>query len=296
MTRFIIAIITSILLFCPSIAAAYDVLVVQNYKAKPYDEVLRGFGTVCNARMRVLVIPELDGGDVAAEVRRRRPDLILAMGIEALRQVRQIKEKPIVYAMVLQPETVLDGEKNITGISMVIPPEKQLADFRRVLPGLKRIGLIYQSKTMDKLVARTRRAAQRSGLELEVLKSRQAGTFPSLLDSMKGKIDAYWMLPDSMTTTPQNMEYLILFSMQNGIPVFTFSEKYLRLGAFLSVEIDPFGIGEQAGRIAGKILDGVPVANIPPTEASDAVLSINYNVAEKMGLVISRKIMNSKKQ
>ncbi len=295
MTRFFIATLMCILLSCPSIAAAHDVLVVQNYKAKPYEEVLRGFGKVSNARIRVLVIPELDGGDVAAEVRRRRPDLIVAMGIEALRQVRQIKEKPIVYAMVLQPETVLDGENNITGVSMVIPPEKQLADFRRVLPGLKRIGLIYQSRTMDKLVARTRRAAHRSGLDMEVLKSSNAATFPSLLDSLKGKIDAYWMLPDNMTTTPQNMEYLILFSMQNGIPVFTFSEKYLRLGAFLSMEIDPFSIGEQTGRIAEKILDGIPVSSIPPTEASDAVLSINHNVAKKMGLVISRKIMNSKK-
>jgi putative ABC transport system substrate-binding protein len=296
MTRFIIAIITCILLSMASIASAKDVLVVRNYKAKPYDEALQGFRKTCNARISELVIPELDGEDVATEVRRRRPDLIFAMGIEALRQVRQIKEKPIVYAMVLHPESVLNGEKNITGISMVIPPEKQLADFRKILPGLKRIGLIYESNNMGKLVARTRRAAERSGLELEALKAQHPGDFPVLLNGMKGKIDAYWMLPDSMTVTPQNMEYLILFSMQNSIPVFGFSEKYLDLGAFLSVEIDPFRIGKQAGRMAGKILDGVPAEDIPATDAADAVLKINYNVAKKMGLAVSGEALNNIKR
>lgn len=287
MNKFIFLTIVYLLTFHVSVAAAWDVLVVQNFRAKPYSEALRGFRTSCNATVHELVISELNGEDVAAEVRRRKPDLILAMGMDALLKVRKIKEKPVVYLMVLNPSSALTGEANITGVSMEIPPDKQLALFRKGLPRLKRIGLIYNPKNTGHLVARALKAAERSGIELTALKANKNGDFPELLNSMKGNIDAYWMLPDSMTITPQSVEYLILFSMQNRIPVFTFSEKYLRIGAFLSLEINTFTMGKQAGEMARKILSGTSVVELSRADASDAILTVNHRVAQKLGISIS---------
>jgi putative ABC transport system substrate-binding protein len=287
MNKFIYLTIIYMLSFHASVAAAWDVLVVQSFRAKPYAEALRGFRTSCNATVHELVISELNGEDVAAEVRRRKPDLILAMGMDALLKVRKIKEKPVVYLMVLNPDSALHGENNITGISMVIPPEKQLVHFRKILPRLKRVGLIYNPKNTGHLVARAVKAADRAGIELKTLKVNKQGDFPELLNSMKGNIDAYWMLPDSMIITPQSIEYLILFSMRNGTPVFTFSDKYLRMGAFLSLEINTFTMGKQAGEMARKILSGVSVAEIPGLDASDAILSVNQKVAQKLGISFS---------
>jgi putative ABC transport system substrate-binding protein len=287
MNKFIYLTIIYMLSFHASVAAAWDVLVVQSLRAKPYAEALRGFRTSCNATVHELVISELNGEDVAAEVRRRKPDLILAMGMDALLKVRKIKEKPVVYLMVLNPDSALHGENNITGISMVIPPEKQLVHFRKILPRLKRVGLIYNPKNTGHLVARAVKAADRAGIELKTLKVNKQGDFPELLNSMKGNIDAYWMLPDSMIITPQSIEYLILFSMRNGTPVFTFSDKYLRMGAFLSLEINTFTMGKQAGEMARKILSGVSVAEIPGLDASDAILTVNQKVAQKLGISFS---------
>lgn len=293
MFRYIILTSLFLISFRVSAAAALDVLVVKNSRAKPYVEALQGFKSVCKAGLDELVISELNGEDVTAEVRRRNPDLIVAMGMEALSQVRKIREKPIVYLMVLRPDSVLRGEKNITGVSMVIPPEKQLANFHKVLPRMKKIGLIYDPAKTGHMVGRAIQAAERTGIELKTLKAQNASDFPRLLNSLKGSIDAYWMLPDSTVISPQSVEYLLLFSIQNRVPILTFSEKYLKMGAFLSLEINTFKMGRQAGEMVEKILAGTDAGDIPPADAADADLTINYRVTEKMGIHCPVESMNN---
>ena len=280
------ALLTTVLLLFIKVPAvdALEVLAVQHCRAKPYSEALQGFKSVCKARVDELVISELNGEDLVAEVRRRKPDLILAIGMDALLKIRKIREKPIVYMMVLQPDTALNGEKNITGIRMTIAPERQLSLMRKVLPQVKKVGLVYSQKNSGHLVERASRAASRSGIELTALRANRPEDFPGLLRTMKGKVDAYWMLPDSAAITPEIVEDLILFSMQNRIPVFTFSEKYLKMGAFMSVQINTFKLGKQVGEVAGKILSGTPVTELPETDATDAVLTINHRIAEKIDI------------
>ncbi|MFZ2948374.1 MAG: ABC transporter substrate binding protein, partial [Desulfuromonadaceae bacterium] len=62
--------------------------------------------------------------------------------------------------------------------------------------------------------------------------------------------DLFWMLPDITVITPETAEAILLFSLENNIPILTFSEKYLERGAMLSIGIDPFDIGRQAGEMA----------------------------------------------
>ena len=289
MSRFVFLIIICMLFLPVPAATAWDVMVVQNFRAKPYAEALQGFRTVCNARIHELVISELNGEDVQSEVRRRKPDLILAIGMDALLQVRKIKGKPIVYLMVLNPDSALRGEKNITGISMIIPPEKQLSSLRKVLPRLKKVGLVYNPKNTGYLVARAYQAAARIGVDLTALRANRPEDFPELLRSMKGNVDAYWMLPDSMVITPESVEYLILFSMQNRMPILTFSEKYLKMGAFMSLEINTFKLGKQAGEMAVGILGGLAVKELPGMDAADANLTINHKTAEKIGIPLKKE-------
>lgn len=283
-----------LIIFCslclgPASASAWDVLAVQNSRAKPYSEAVEGFVMASGAKVQELIISELDGEDVAVEVRRRKPDLILAVGMEALMKVKKIREKPIVYMMVLNPDSVLRGESNIFGVGMLVPPEKQLTYFRRALPRAERIGVIFNPAATGQLVSRASSAAARTGIEIKALKAEKASDFPTLLKRMKGNIDAYWMLPDSTVLTSECLEYLLLFSMENRVPIFTFSSKYLKMGAFLSVEVSPFRIGKQAGEIAQRIKAGSKAADMREVEMADAEVTVNLKVADKIGVAISNQ-------
>lgn len=100
------------------------------------------------------------------------------------------------------------------------------------------------------------------------------------------------MLPDTSVISSETIEFLILFSIENRIPVFTFSEKFVEMGALISLNIDAYDLGKQAGEMAKEILSGKDIRNIPGSDARKIVLSINSKAAKKLGITINDEIVN----
>jgi putative tryptophan/tyrosine transport system substrate-binding protein len=282
-----------LLLLTPTMASAWDVLVVQKYHAKPYAEVVRGFRDATNARVSELILSEANGENSVREIRRRGPDLILAIGLDALVRVKKIRDIPIIYCMVLNPAAVLGNESNITGISMNIAPEKQLAVLQKTIPTLKKIGLVYNPRQTGSIAAKAHAAAEKAGLRFVALKAEQAKDLPRQLENLPRDLDIYWMLPDSTFTSPEAVESLFLFSIRSRIPVLTFSERYLRMGALISLGLDAVGIGKQAGEMAERIRSGAKAGDIPRADAERLTPVINRAVAVKFGILSESKTLKT---
>lgn len=279
------------LILCHGLAeAGHEIVAVQSIRVAPYEEAIKGIESVCDAKITRLVVSELEGADVVKKIDEIKPDLVLAIGMDALSRVKTIKNIPIVYLMVLNPQFILSGE-NITGVSMNIPQETQLITFLKVLPDSKAIGLLYDPNKTGYLVKRIREAAGKSSITLIAKGIHSPRDAPSLIPDMKGNIDLFWMLPDITVITPETVEFLLLFSLENQIPILTFSDKYVELGALMSIGIDPFDIGSQAGEMAKKILSGRDVKDVQRVDARKAVISINLKIARKLGIAIDEKII-----
>ena len=273
-----------LVLYCGLAEAKQAIVAVQSVRVEPYEKAIRGFKGTCHAQIQRIFMSETEGAKVAREIRRVRPDIVLAIGRDALSAVKKIKNIPIVYLMVLNPQAMLSGEKNITGVSMNISPEKQLKALIEAVPHTKCIGLVYDPNRTTYLVKEAQHAAATMGVKLLTKKAHSSKEVPSLIMDMKGKIDAFWMVPDITVIAPDTVEFLILFSMENNIPLLTFSEKYLELGAFMSTAIDPFDMGAQAGEIANNILRGKNGESIQQAHARTMIVSTNLMVAGKLGI------------
>ena len=280
-----------ILICCYGIAeAGQRVLVFQSLNVAPYEEALAGFKSVCDAEITKVVLSNRERIDPSRLVQSNQPDLILAIGMDALTKIKDIDDIPIIYMMVLNPQTITFGEKNISGISMTLSPEKQVTTLVEVLPGVKKIGTLYNPERNGNFIKEAVNAAHNMGISLVTEKLQSTKEVPPALKNIRSQIDAFWMIPDITVYSPETIEFLLLFLLENQKPIISFSEKYVEMGALLSISIDPFDIGNQAGEMAKTILfNNIGKRLAQRVDARKAVIVINLKIAKKMGIAIDEK-------
>lgn len=267
------------------------VVTVQGFKIRPYDEAVKGFERIVSGNNRKIILSENKGADIVEKLRRTHADLILAVGMGAMTKVSAIRNKPVIYLMVLDPSPKNKMMKNATGISMNASPDAHLDIFQKALPDIHKIGLIYHPEKTGFFVDQAVPAAKEKKIHLHLETIEHPKELFLKLNQMKNDIGAFWMLPDVTVVTPETTEMLMLFSLENRIPILTFSEKYVALGAVLSVGTDPFDMGKQAGKMARKILNGADISTISPEYASETVITINTKAAEKLGIQLNKKVL-----
>ena len=293
--KFVITkIFTSFLIFvccCGLAEAGQRVLVVQSLSVAPYEEALAGFKSVCDAELTKVVLSNQEKINPSRLIQFNKPDLILAIGMDALAKIKEIEDIPIIYMMVLNPQTITFGEKNISGISMTLPSGKQVTTLLEVLPAVKRIGTLYNPDRTGNFIKGAVNAANNMGISLVAEKIQSTKEVPSALKNIQKKIDAFWMIPDITVYSPETIEFLLLFLLENQKPIISFSEKYVELGALMSISVDPFDIGNQAGEMAKAILSNEGKRDVQRIDARKAVIVINLKIAKRMGITIDEKVL-----
>lgn len=280
-------------------AAAATVAVLMSANVDAYREALKGFkGTV-----RHRVVAEYDmGGDLdagrkaLAEMRGKfKPELILVVGIWALQLVaEQPSDVPVVYAMVLNPPSVIgDDRKNITGASMNVPVKSTMEMLRRLGPQIRRVGVIFDQSKTGYLVKRAESAARDEGLQLVAKAIGASHEAIAALDSLQeAGIDAIWIPPDETVLAPEVIQQILLISYSKKLPVLGLSQNQAQLGAIVSLQ---FGssedIGKQAAELANTILDGRLPSELPYTTVRKVNVTVNLKAAQKLGVAVPPSIL-----
>ena len=291
MKIYVLIVTMSIFFHSVTAASAQKILAVQSIRVAPYEKALKGFESVCNLHVRRLVLSDYEDIDIAHEIKSLHPDMILAIGVTALAKVKHIKKIPIIYFMVLDPKAVISfTEKNISGVSMNIPQKDQLSVIVKLFPDTKDIGIIYNPQKTGFMVKRAETAAWNTGINLIKKTVNTPKNVASRMMEMQGKIDLFWLLPDTTVLTPETINFLFLFSMNNKIPVIAFSENYLGMGALLSIGIDSYDIGRQAGELGNIFFKGNKKLFNQHIDARKPVISLNKKIADKLGIKINKYI------
>ncbi|GAB4285263.1 MAG: ABC transporter substrate-binding protein [Deferrisomatales bacterium] len=288
-------------------AFAQEIAVVQSASIEPYNQAVHAFRTALSRaapptgpnRLQPVAFTDYVLSEPGASDRldhdlagARRPDLILAVGATALKQVGQAGEIPVVYAMVPPPPPGR-RPRNATGVEMEIPPARWLESLVHLLPGTKRVGAIYDPERTGRTVARAQAYARSLGVELVALPVASGREVPSALARLAGRVDALWMLPDLTVVTPETARRMLLFSVEHRVPVLTFSERYLKLGAAAALTFDSASMGAQAAEMARRILGGSPVADVPPEPARQVRVLVNRAIEQKLRTPVTRRRASS---
>jgi len=271
---------------------AYEILVVQSSRAKAYQDVLQGVSSVVPSRIPVRGVKSIyphtvksivlsdsyQDGKLEGIIKSFSPDLILAIGHKALNRVKDFRQQPIVYLMVLFPASDIRTRTNITGIDMNISPARQLSALISTFPDIKKVGLVFDPIRTGEMVASFKQAAQELGISIVSREVHSPSEVPDVIsDEMANGIDSFCLLPDRTVLTTETLPILHSLAFQNKVPVLAFADKYLQYGATVSVAFDIFEMGKQAGEMVRQILTGTEISEIPVTPVEKITVSLNPN-------------------
>jgi putative ABC transport system substrate-binding protein len=282
---FALGALSALIAFFPLPADAFNVIVVKSAEIKPYQDAIRGFRDACNCDVLELKLKDENGRE---NILLKSPDAVVAIGTTVFKKVRALEGLPVIYVMVMPSEAALSLRPNISGVSMDISPETYIATMKELFPRAKKIGLLYDSQHTAAFVAEATKAARAAGLELVDKQVRDPREIPGLLDKMRGTIDVLWMVPDATIAAAEAVDYLLHFSFQNNVPIFSFSKKYVEMGAVAALDVDPYDMGAQAGEIVTRLKAGKTGAIRAWARASH--LTVNSKVAAKMSIKIKDDI------
>jgi len=279
-------------------ASVKRVAVISSRDVDASRQALRGFtetvGHSIVAEYDLRGDPARAGAILSEIATKTMPDLLFVVGTLALQAVAgKVRDLPVVYAMVLNPPAVLPpAVGNVTGASMNVPPDRTMQVLKELGPGVRRVGVIYNPANTGYLIREAAAAAGQQGLELVSRGVRSTREAIRALDSLKGKVDILWMVPDRTVLADGFVTAAFLFSYRNNVPVVGLSETHTDRGAVISVG---FGssedIGKQAGEIANAILRGKKPAEVPYTMARQLKITVNPKGAGKLGIELPDSVL-----
>jgi len=272
------------------------VFAVQSIDIYPLRAAMQGFREKCTSEVRDEWISGMTKTAVVRKIEhiRPRPDLLLAVGTSSLSKIQSIKNIPIIYMMILNPRSMLTTEGNIFGVSIHVPYDEQIKNFKRILPGMKTIGLVYNPENTEYLEKRAQAAAKKEGITIvstAVYHKRDCPTKIRELMSDK-KVHAFLMLPDITVITKETVNFLLATSFKHQKPILSFSEKYVKMGALAAVTMDPVDIGKQAGEMAEQMILSGGKKQGKRVDARTAGVWINYKIAREFGIDINQESMD----
>jgi len=284
-------------LFCCTIApaASAQVVLLVERGASIYQQAAQGFQQGFAGTDRVEQI-YIDEGGPALEarlvsLRANPPRLVVAIGTQAARTAKErLPNIPILYCLALRPvQNQLVGA-NIGGIALDVELSQQFENIKKVLPNLRRIGVVYDELASGPWV---REAQQYLGSNVRLV-ARDARTpreaeqeIRELLSNVLGPEDAFLLLWDSVTANPANFRLLVELSLRYKVPLIAPARPFVEAGALISVGADYEQAGRQAAVMAQRVLLGQArlgdLAAVPPAELT---VTINGEVARQLRVAI----------
>lgn len=277
-------------------SARSDIAVLVSDTLTAYDAPLERFGTILG---RPVTVYDLQGNRARADAVVHQlladpPPLIYALGAKAAYvAVNDLPNIPMVYAMVMEPSRYGIGGTQVTGVAMDVPPDAVLSQFRLFAPEVERIGVLLAPNNKGASTTAALEAGRRLGFEMKVVRVTNERDLRSAFVHLADDVDALWLLPDSVVVTPDSFRYLRTETLRRKLPMLAGTESLVRAGALMCVAPDREMIGQQAGELALRILNGGELPGvIEPVPPGSIRVVLNRDTLDAVGLRVDEVMLD----
>lgn len=224
---------------------------------------------------------------VIAQEFNRNSDIIVAISTpSAQAAANNIKEKPIFFSAITNPETAGILAENVTGVSDRSPVKKQVQLIKRLLPQAEKIGIVYNTSEQNSfyLTEEFRKAAEAQGYQLVIKGITNINEMASALDVLLPQIDVLYTSIDN--TIASTYPLIIDKADKAGKPIIGATKSYAEQGALAVEGISDYQVGYQTGEMIVRYLEGEKIENMKFESVEKSELHINKKTAEKFGIAV----------
>ncbi len=278
-------------LIFPGLALGAQYAVLTDDDLPPYKRVLTGIGVQLRDGYVAYTFAgaKENAKSLMARVLAQRPSAIIAVGPKSANAAGSATATiPIVYCLVPRPEHYDLQKRNLVGIRIEQNDENQLKLISVVLPKAKHVLVPFNPLQSAKPFDVARKIAARFQLKLIPVHLSNPNDAKEVLETVREKIDAIWMISDPTVLNLAVSEALLRFATSHRIPIFALNDGFVARGALMSYSIHYGHLGRQAAKIAQQLLqDGLPETFTPPVMQETASVAFNIKTAEQLGVAES---------
>jgi ABC-type uncharacterized transport system substrate-binding protein len=236
--RIILAIIAT---FLKAGASNSPVVGIVYYPGTPvYEEAVKVLVNSLTASSIRVVCVELKSTGPDSQIQvlsAEQPDVLVAFGSRATAAVgRMGGGVPFIPAMVLpdqQFSALMNANKaRLAGVVLLdATPAQVLGRLKREFPDRRRVALLYSTEGVQPNKGLIQSLATKQGFSVEFRLCKNSRDLIQASESLRGRVDFIWCLPDARLYQPSAVTQLILASVRERLPIIGFSESFVRAGA-----------------------------------------------------------------
>ena len=242
--------------------------------------------------------------ELAAELVRRKPDVIVALSTTAARPAKEATGTiPIVVVGMADPvadELVASLARpggNVTGTTFLGPEvvAKRLQLLREVVPGISRVAALlhpdaYSERTTAGILQEIEVAAAALGLQLQLAPANGPDEIVSAFAAMaRDHADALIVMPSPMLFSEYRR--IATIARNSRLPAIGAAREFVDFGGLLSYGANQSDLARQTAAYVEKILKGAKPAELPVEQPIRFELVVNVKSARELGLIFSRELL-----
>ena len=237
---------------------------------------------------------------LAEELVRLKVDVLVAAGPPSVKAAKGATADLPIVAVDLESDPVASGfvanlampGRNITGLFLDLPglAGKWLQLVREVVPGARRIAVLWDASTGPYQLRAITAAAKALSVDLQVLEFRDSDEMGSALRAgLKERPQAIVQLGSPLINqlAPRIADFLATHRLPGISPFRAFSES----GGMISYGPNLSILYRRLGPYISKILNGAKPRDLPVEQPTNFELVVNLKAAKALGITVSKEML-----
>lgn len=208
---------------------------------------------------------------------------IVAIGLPAARTASKFSSVPIVVSQVFNIQDAELRDAELKAVAVLPPMRQQVEAWLEMDPTIRNVGAVLGHGHED-LIAETEQTFRARGIKFHYAIANSDRETLYLFDRLVRDIDGFILFPDNRILSRNVLTEIMSTATRQRVQVAVFNEPLLKAGATFSSAAIESDIAATIVRVLNRIFDG-SIDDMPPVSPlSEARITINQEMAGKLGL------------